>query len=217
MKITLVDDHSIVRDGIKLILNQDSKYEIVGEAASYSELQNILKSIIPDLILLDISLPDKSGIEIADILTKKYPSIKILMLSMYNDDEFIFNSLKAGANGFLPKNTNKKELLTAINTIYEGNDYLSEKVSDVIINGYLKRAHKESPRKQKNTEKLTKREEEVLKLFSQGNSNQEIADKLFISIRTVESHKNHIMQKLSLNSVVDLVKYAIKNQYVDFD
>jgi DNA-binding NarL/FixJ family response regulator len=213
IKIILVDDHDIVRDGIKSILQSHSRIKIVGEAGNYDELIKILKLESPDIIILDISIPDKSGIEITRILRKDYPQIKIIILSMYIIDEFIFNSLEAGASAYLPKNTSKKELISAIEHVNEGKEFISDQISNVILKGYLQRIKKGNS--ENKNEKLTKREKEILVLFAEGVNNKEIADKLFISIRTVESHKNHIMQKLQLNSTVDLVKYAIKNNYID--
>jgi DNA-binding NarL/FixJ family response regulator len=213
IKIILVDDHDIVRDGIKSILQSHSSIKIVGEAGNYDELINILKFELPDIIILDISIPDKSGIEITRILKKDYPQIKIIILSMYIIDEFIFNSLEAGAIAYLPKNTSKKELISAIEHVNDGKEFISDQISNVILKGYLQKIKKGNT--ENKNEKLTKREKEILVLFAEGVSNKEIADKLFISIRTVESHKNHIMQKLQLNSTVDLVKYAIKNNYID--
>jgi len=212
IKIILVDDHDIVRDGIKSLLRTQPNFNIIGEAGSYKELKNILQFDIPDIIILDISMPDKSGIEITRIIKKEYPSIKIIILSMHIIDEFIFNSLEAGVNAYLPKNTSKKELITAIEQVNAGNDFFSEQISNIILKGYLQKIKKDDFNK--GNKELTKREKEILVLFAEGASNQEIADKLYISIRTVESHKNHIMQKLKLNSTVDLIKYALKNNYI---
>ncbi len=213
IKIILVDDHSLVRDGIKSILQTEENIEIVGEASNFDELQVFLKNRKCDIVVLDISLPDVSGIKICSILRESHPDIKVLILSMYINEEFIFNALQAGAKGYLPKNTNKKELLAAVKAIFTGNEYFSTEISEIILKSYV---NKVQNKKDVNTsEELSKREKEVLILFAEGSSNSEISDKLFISVRTVESHKNHIMQKLQLKNTVDLIKYAIKNKYVD--
>jgi len=213
IKIILVDDHLIVRDGFKSLLKRESNISIIGEAGSYKELEEILDFDIPDIIILDISLPDKSGIDITKIIKEKYPSIKIIILSMYTNDEFVFNALKAGANAYIPKNTTKNELLNAITEVSNGNDFISNQIKNIVLKGYLNNIS-DSEKNQESQEILSKREKEILVLCAEGTGNKEIADKLFISVRTVESHKSHIMQKLNLSSTADLIKYAIKNNYI---
>ncbi|OFX17303.1 MAG: hypothetical protein A2033_02500 [Bacteroidetes bacterium GWA2_31_9] len=215
IKIILVDDHLIVRDGIKSLLCDSSYISIVGEASDGYQLFEMLKTISPDIIILDISLPKMSGIEIAKILKAEKPEIKLLILSMYTNEDFIFNALKAGIKGYLPKNTTRKELIEAICQIKAGNEYFSGDISNIMLKSYIKNAKKGTEITSSNFEKLTEREYEILKLILDGNTNPEIAEKLFISIRTVETHKNNIMLKLEIKSVVDLVKYAIKNKIIE--
>ena len=211
IKIILVDDHSIVRDGIKSILTNSGKVDVIAEASDYNSLSTILKNMKPDIVMLDISLPGLSGIEITQKMQKEYPDIKIMILSMYTDDDFIYNALKAGAKSYLPKNTNRRELIEAVEKVYNGEEYFNEQISNIILRSYIKKAKGENSDDKAKQALLTKREKEVLTLFAEGYSNIDIADKLYISVRTVESHKNHIMQKFELKSVVDLVKFAIKN------
>lgn len=215
IKIMLVDDHQIVRDGIKALLESLENVQVIGEASNAKELLEKLKSCKPDIIVTDISMPDISGIELTKIINEKeeFSGIKVLILSMFTNEDFIFNAIKAGANGYLPKNTTRRELFEAVNTIYNGDEYFSESISNIILKSYVKKAQNEELTEKK--ESLSVRETEILKHFAQGLSNQEIADKLFISIRTVESHKNHIMQKLELKSTVDLIKFAIKNKIIE--
>jgi DNA-binding NarL/FixJ family response regulator len=215
IKIILVEDHQIVRDGIKALLLDAPGIKICGEAASGDELKALLGKKEADIIIMDISLPDISGIELTRGLTENYPDIKVLILSMHTGEDFIFNAIKAGAKGYLPKNTTRKELLNALAAIANNEEYFSESVSNIILKNYIQKAKNGGKESQPNEEKLTGREIEILKLFAGGMSNQEIADKLFISIRTVESHKNHIMQKLELNSTVDLIKFAIKSKIIE--
>lgn len=215
IKIIIVDDHPIVRDGIKTLLADADDMVIIGEAGNYTELQEILTRLMPDVIIMDISLPDVSGIEITKMLTEQYPDIKILILSMYTGEDFIFNAIKSGAKGYLPKNTTRKEIYDAIHAVYFNEEYFSESVSNIILKSYVHKAKTADQLPEKHEDKLTVREIEILKLFAGGKSNQEIADELFISIRTVESHKNHIMQKLELKSTVDLIKFAIKTKIVE--
>jgi len=215
IKIILVDDHRIVRDGIKSLLQSEDDIEVIGEASNYSELINLLENKLPDILILDIALPDISGIEITRIMTLNYPAIRVIMLTMYTNEDFIFNSLKAGAKGYLPKNTTKKELIKAIKAVYNSEDYFSDEISNLILKSYIKKAKNSEQETEDPSKVLTRREEEILKLAAQGNSNREIAERLFISTRTVESHKNHIMNKLELKTNVDLIKFAIKNKIID--
>lgn len=217
IKIILVEDHQIVRDGIKALLAEGPDIEIIGEAQNFSELREILNTKLPDIIIMDISLPETSGIEITTYITEKYQGTKVLILSMYTEEDFIFNAIKAGAKGYLPKNTTRKELLDAISAIYGGGEFYSETISGIILKSYVNKAKSADNKNVKINKEdlLTHREIEILKHYAEGYSNQEIADKLFISIRTVESHKNHIMQKLELKSTVDLIKFAIKNKIVE--
>jgi DNA-binding NarL/FixJ family response regulator len=213
-KIIIVDDHQLVRDGIKSLISTAKNIEICGEASSAAELFEIITTVDANLVILDISLPDMSGIEITKKIIKEYPGINVLILSMHVNEEFVFNAIKAGAKGYLPKNTTRKELLEAIYTIIRDEEYFSEQISNLILKSYIKKAKQgNKPGEQKET--LSGRETEILKLVAEGASNKEISEKLFISIRTVESHKNHIMQKLELKSVVDLVKYAIRNKIIE--
>ncbi len=216
IKVLIVDDHTIVRDGIKALLSGQDDIRIESEASSGRDLLSLLKTSHPDLILLDISLPDYSGIELCEIVRREYPVIQVLFLSMYNTEEYIFNAIKAGAQGYLPKNISQSELLLAIRTVSQGTEYFSESISNIILKSYIKKAKDKEPESLNPENSLSKRELEILKLFAEGFPNPEIAEKLFISTRTVESHKNHIMQKLNLKSTVDLVKFAIKHQIIEF-
>ena len=215
IKIILVDDHTIVRDGLKLLIQNDPEILVIGEASSYSELTVLLSKDNPEIILMDISLPDISGIDITKLLNLKYPSISVIILSMYINDEYIMESIKAGAKGYLPKNTSKTELLKAIKEVYHNGEYYSEEINKLIIKNYINQLKNPQSESDDNSKKLTKREEEILKLLLDGLSNKEIADKLFISTRTVESHKNHLMNKLEVRSNLDLLKYAVKIGILD--
>ncbi|MBK6966621.1 MAG: response regulator transcription factor [Bacteroidales bacterium] len=215
IKVLLVDDHTIVRDGIKALLTGQDDITIAGEASNGRDLLSLIKTTRADIILLDISLPDYSGIELCEIVRREYPGIYVLFLSMYNTEEYIFNAIKAGAQGYLPKNISQSELLLAIRSVSQGTEYFSESISNIILKSYIKKAKDKEPENLNQDNHLSKRELEILKLFAEGLPNPEIAERLFISTRTVESHKNHIMQKLNLKSTVDLVKFAIKHQIIE--
>ncbi len=215
IKIILVDDHQIVRDGIKSLLSDSFGIEIIGEAKDAYSFFSILKTKIPDVVLLDISLPTMSGIEVSKIISAEFPQIKILMLSMYTSEDFIFNALKAGIHGYLPKNTTRNELCLAINEVYNGKEYFSKSISDTILKSYVKSAKYGNNISNDKLSNLTNREREILRHVVEGMNNPDIAERLCISIRTVETHKTSIMRKLDLNSTVDLVKFAIKNKIIE--
>ncbi|PLW96584.1 MAG: DNA-binding response regulator [Marinilabiliales bacterium] len=214
INIILVDDHTLFRDGIKSILDDEENIQVIEEAPNAKVLFEKLQHKHPDLIITDIGLPDMSGIEVTKKITKLYPDIKILILSMHNNEEFILSSLRAGANGYLSKDIESSELLEAIHSVMNGKIYFNKEISQTIINNYRGSAPVNSEPEPDANNSLTEREIEVIKLVGEGYINKEIADKLFISIRTVDAHKSHIMQKLGLKSSVDMVKYAIKNKLI---
>jgi DNA-binding NarL/FixJ family response regulator len=209
IKLFIADDHQMFIDGIKALL-QDIKYiHIAGEANTGNEVLQKLKNTKVDIILLDIRMPDLNGIETATIISKSYPAIKILALTMYDDSNNIAKMLKAGVKGYVLKNTSKDELIRAIQTLAEGNTFYSEQVVMDVVN--------------KNTNedtapvlKLTKREIEVIKLIVKSMTNKEIAVQLFLSELTVKTHRQNVMQKLDVKNTAGLVKFAMDNNLTDF-
>jgi len=214
IKVFLTDDHDLVRDGIKALLSGIADIQIIGEANSGKSLFEKLPLIQPDVLVLDISLPDISGIEITKRITVEYPQIKVLILSMYTHEDFIFNALKAGAIGYLPKNTTRDELVKAIYTVYTGEEFFGDLVSKILVNSYVRSATEKDNTEDKKILSLSGRELEILKLIAEGFVNKEIHETLGISIRTVETHKNHIMKKLGCKSSVEMVKIAIRNKII---
>ncbi|HNW68996.1 MAG TPA: response regulator transcription factor [Bacteroidales bacterium] len=213
IKIVLADDHQIFRDGIKALLSDEQHIEVIAEASNGEELLSLLKVVKPDVLVLDISMPRISGIELAKTISEAYPEIRILILSMHKNNDFVINAMINGAKGYLPKDTSRKELLDAINTIYHGDEYLGKLISTNILKSYIGRTH--SGNESFKDEQLTLREKDIIRLVGQGLANKEIADRLFISIRTVDSHKNHIMNKLKIKSTAELIIYGIKNKIID--
>ncbi len=207
IRVIIVDDHQIIRDGIKALLSGIAGLEIAGEAGSAEEMLQKISSFKADVALIDISLPGISGIRLTQELSVSHPDLKVLILSMHLNEEYISNALKAGALGYLAKNTTRDELITAIGRVAEGQKYLGREVAEVITAGYIQRVNVDAAVE---NEPLSRREIEILRLTAEGHGNKEISDKLFISIRTVESHKNHIMQKLGLKSAVEMTRYALK-------
>lgn len=214
IKIMLADDHQIFRDGIKSLLSDEPDMEVIAEASNSGELLSMLKISKPDILILDITMPAISGIELTKIITAEYPEIKILILSMHKNNDFVVNAMINGAKGYLPKDTSRKELLDAICTIAQGEEYLGKLISASILRSYIRKTHTGFERTEKD-DQLTMREIEIIKMAGQGMLNKEIAEKLFISVRTVDSHKNHIMNKLKLKSTAELIIYGIKNKIID--
>jgi DNA-binding NarL/FixJ family response regulator len=214
ISIILIDDHQVVRDGLKSMLSGVKDIEIIAQAGTGKELFGILANVQADLLILDIELPDISGLEICNRIADTYPDIRVLILSMYTGEEFIFKALAEGAKGYLPKNTTRDELVEAIYSVAAGKEYYSPLISEIMLKSYIKKA-KSKKKDEINLDEISKRELEVLKMLAEGIPNHEIAEKLFISIRTVESHKSHIMQKLELHTTAELVKFAIRHKLIE--
>jgi DNA-binding NarL/FixJ family response regulator len=208
-RIVLADDHSLLREAIRKSIAEIPDLQVVGEAGDGLELLEVLKVSVPDLILLDISMPRFNGLLAAAEIKKRYPKVKILILTMLKIREFLHRALQIGVNGYLLKENVFSDLLAAIRTIQKGETYLSPLLNDQIVQIMADSARPESP--------LTKREISVLQLLSEGKSSREIAELLFISIHTVNSHRSNIMRKLKLRKTADLVKYAIQKEHTSLD
>lgn len=213
LSVILADDHRIFRDGIKSLLSELEYISIVGEVSTGEELLEMLKTTFANIVIMDISMPGITGIEATRQLTNRFPEVKTMILSMHTNEEFVINSVKAGAKAYLPKDTGREELLEAIKIVGEGGEYYSKSVSDSFLKNYIKRSKIEQSLSDEC--ELTQREIEILKLAASGISNKDIADKLFISIKTVDAHKNHIMQKLKLKNTAEMVLYAIKKKIIE--
>lgn len=203
--IILADDHAMFREGIRRIIERLEDFVVSGEVNDGLELLDMLKSSCPDLVILDISMPNLRGLEAIREMKKLYPQMKVLVLTMHRKKEFIHRALADGADGFLLKEDPSSELIRAVQTVKQGKTYLSPLISDALISLTLTEAE---------TDLLTMREKEVLKLLAEGKKTQEIAEKLFISVNTVRRHRSNIMEKLHVNSLADLVKYAISQNYI---
>jgi len=215
IKVILSDDHQMFRDGVKSILNDEDGIEVIGEVGRGQDLIELLGSVTPDLLITDISMPGMSGLEISEYIAKNHPGIKVLILSMHVNEEFIVKALETGASGYLPKDTSMNELLEAIYAINKGDNYYNKDISNTVLKSLMRKSGSGDKRDQDVA--LTGREMEILRNVVEGYTNKEIARILCISIRTVDSHKNNIMHKLNLKSSVELVKYAIKNNLVSID
>lgn len=212
IKIIIADDHQIFIDGLKALLSEIEDFEIIKEAPNGKVLLEILEDQLPDVILLDMNMPEIDGLEATKIISEKYSSIKILMLTMFGTVDYIQKLIKAGAQGYLLKNTGKAELELAIRSLIKGENYYSQEVSNRIMEGLQKRQKQD---KDYQIVELTDREKEVLILIAEELTTNEIADKLFISKHTVETHRKNLISKLNVRNVNGLVKYAVQQGLVD--
>lgn len=208
IRLLLVDDHAVVRSGLKMLLSGQKDMEIVGEAASAAEALSETERVQPTVVLMDIGLPDQTGIEATRTIKIKFPDVKIVALTIHEDEEYFFQMLNAGASGYVPKRAAPEELITAIKAAAIGEVYLYPSLAKFLVRDFLSA---EQPAGEKvNLDGLTEREHEVLTHLAEGASNVEIASSLVISPKTVERHRENIMRKLNLHSRSDLVRYAIR-------
>jgi DNA-binding NarL/FixJ family response regulator len=210
-RIVLADDHVMFRQGIKNILGKDKGLEVIGEAGDGLKLLELLNKATPDMIILDISMPNLRGIEATREIKMILPEVKVLILSIHKDKEFVYSAISAGAEGYLLKEDADTELFAAIEKIRQEGRYISPLLLGDLTNELFQAHHKGQLTPQ--IEPLTTREREVLKFIAEGLSNKEIADLLFISVRTVENHRANIMRKLNIKSTANLIKYAIRKGY----
>lgn len=216
IKVLIADDHAIVREGTRRFLEQEEDLDVVAEAADGEEAIRLALSLKPDVVIMDIAMPNVDGIEATKQIKRENPGITILILSAYDDDQFVFSLLEAGAAGYLLKSVRGNELVDAIRAVNAGESVLHPSIARKVLNRFTDSSSGD-PRKQKAAEVLTDREIEVLQLATQGLSNQEIADKLFLSLRTVQSHLNHIFNKLQVSSRTEAVVRALKEGWVTLD
>lgn len=210
-RIVLADDHALIRHGIKNIISQDGRMEIVGEVGNGEELLNTLAGKTVDLLILDISMPKISGIDLTEILKKRYPSMKILILTMHKSKQFLHRAISAGADGYLVKSDSDKEILLAIEKIEQGKTYISPYLADDFTEDVLQAYRDPAASPFKN---LTTREKQILSLVVDGYTSKAMAAKLNLSPRTVDHHRANLLKKFDMKNSVDLVNFAIRNGYV---
>jgi len=203
IRIIIADDHSIIRDGLKAMLEKNTAFKVVGEAANGVELLNLAEKIPFDVICTDISMPVMDGVEATKQLVKKIPKVKVICLSMHEQVDYIKKMMEAGASGYIFKDSTKEELEAAIEAVHNGKKYFNQKLFDILVS-----AEKDES---DNAIVLSDREKEILKLISEEFTNPEIAEKLFISVRTVDTHRQNLLQKLNVKNTAGLVKFAIKS------
>ncbi len=211
----MVDDHEIVRAGLRMLLQAQPDIEIVGEVNNGRDAIAKTKELTPDIVLMDISLPDLDGFEATRQIKRSAPNVAVLALTMHESEEYFFKMLNAGASGYVPKKAAPTDLVSAIRTVHEGGVFLYPSVAKALVHDYLGRVSEGSERA--SFDGLSEREQEVLKWIADGMTNQEIGDKLTISVKTVERHRANIMAKLNLHSRTELVKYAIRKGLIEVE
>lgn len=208
----LVDDHSIVRNGIRSLLEQVDEFEIIAEAADGEEALDKLKTNQPDVVLMDISLPGMSGIQTTQVIARLYKNVRVLMLSMHNNEDYILRSVEAGAQGYILKDSSSDEMKKAIRTVSSGEKYFSSPVANIILNGYMTQLKKTDRSSQMRRSKLSKKEKEILHYLVDGMSSREIAERLQLSVRTVDNHRANMMRRLQVKNAAELVRMAVEEK-----
>ncbi len=213
IRILLVDDHAILRAGLRAILSAEADMEVVDEANDGREAVAKTERLLPDVTLMDISMPVMDGLEATRRIHQSCPEVKVLVLTIHDNEEYLFQVLEAGGSGYLVKKSADTELISAIRAVHRGEAFLSPLATKMVIGRYLSAVGRGEEKH--NYDGLTSREQEVLKLIADGYTNQEIADRFIISVKTVETHRAHILEKLELHTRADLVKYARSHGLLD--
>lgn len=208
IRIVVADDHTIVREGVRLLLDAQADMEVVGEAADGQQALTQVRKLKPDIALIDISMPVLNGLEATRAIKYEFPQIHVIVLTMYESDEYFFQVLDAGASGYVLKKAASADLASAIRSVHAGDVFLYPSVARRLVSDYLSRV--KSGEEQTSYDGLTPREREVLKLIAEGHTNQVIAEKLVISPSTVQTHRTRIMQRLNLHSRAELIQYAMR-------
>lgn len=208
IKIILADDHAVIRRGLRLVLEQQKDFEVVGEAADGRGAVDLAETARPHIAVLDITMPNLNGIEAANQITKKQIGVSIIVLSMHADESFVLRSLKAGARGYLLKESAEGDLINAVRLVAEGKSFFSPTVSRMLVEDYVRQLQDKGV--DDSYELLTSRERELLQLIAEGKSNKDIANLLHLSLYTVETHRSNILSKLNLHTVPELILYAVR-------
>jgi two-component system response regulator NreC len=212
IRILLADDHTMVRDGLRALLDRQADLQIVAEASDGRECVRLADEHSPDVVMMDIAMPRMNGIEATRRIVAAHPAIAVVILSMHQDESYVLQSLKAGARGYLLKDSAREDVLEAIRTVVQGRSFLTRKVSRMLQEDYIEQL--QSKGLDDTYELLTDREREILQLLAEGKANKEVANLLNISPTTVETHRGHILRKLSLHGTADLILYAVRKRII---
>jgi len=208
IRVLLAEDHTIVRKGLRSLLDAEAGIEVVGEAGDGREAVRKVQQLSPDIVVMDIAMPGLNGLEGTRQIRKRFPEVKVVILTMHTDEEYILQILASGASGYVVKQAAPRELVSAIQSVHRGGSFFSPSISKKIVEGYIRQA--EATVEANSYQKLTEREREVLQLIAEGHSTREIGQLLHISVKTVETHRAHLTDKLDIHSVAELTQYAIR-------
>ena len=208
IRILIADDHGIVRKGLRLQLEQNNEFEVVGEATEGREAVRMAEELVPDVVIMDIAMPNLNGIQATTQVVKKNPQIGVIILSMYSDETYLMRTLAAGAKGYLLKDSADVDLHRAVEVVAQGKPFFSPAIADTLLEDYMRQLQQRGL--QDSYDLLTEREKEILQLLAEGKSNKDVAGILNLSTNTVETHRTRIMQKLDLHSTADIVLYAVR-------
>jgi two-component system response regulator NreC len=214
IRVLLAEDHTIVRKGLRSILDGEADLEVIGEAEDGREAVRKVEQLLPDVVLMDITMPALNGLEATRQIKKRFPEVKVLILTMHSTEEYIFQILRAGASGYVLKQAAVTELVSAIHAVYGGDSFLSPSISKKVIEEYVRKAEAVA---ENSYDRLTDREREVLQLIAEGHSSPEIAKLLHISVKTARAHRAHLMDKLDMHSTAELTQYAIHKGVIGAD
>jgi len=212
IRVLLVDDHAILRDGIKALLEKQDNIEVVAEAGDGREAIPKAAQFRPDVVVLDISMPTMDGLESMRQMKKENPDIKVLVLTMHDNEEYFFQLLRAGASGYVTKKSVSRELVSAIEAVYRGESFFCPSMAKFLLSDFLRL---DKAVENASQEELTPREREIVKLIAEGYTNQQIADLLHRSVKTIESHRSNILRKLGIHDSIELVKYAVRKKLIE--
>ena len=210
LRIVIVDDHAVVRRGVRALLESQPGWEVAGEAVTGREAVDLAKRLCPDIVVMDLSLPELNGLDAARQILKDSPRTEVLVLTMHHSEELVRNVLQAGARGYVLKSDADASLIAAVESLRDHKPFLTSTVTEFVLDNYVHRAEEDVV----SAGTVTPREREIIQLLAEGNSNKETASALSVSVKTVEAHRANIMRKLRLRSVSDLVRYAIRNKIV---
>lgn len=213
IRVLLADDHAIVREGVKMILAKEPDFEVVGEAQDGRQALELVERMKPNVVVMDLSMPEMGGIEATQQVKERYAGVNVIALTMHEDESYVFKLLRAGASGYVLKRAAAQDLVQAVRAAAKGEAFLYPSVARKVVEDYLKRV--ETGEERERYDGLTEREKEILTHIAQGLSNQQIAQKLYISIKTVQTHRAHILEKLGLHDRTELVRYAIRKGLIE--
>jgi two-component system response regulator NreC len=214
MKVLVVDDHEVVRQGIKMVLETDPELEVVGEAASGEDAIDRVRELRPNVVVMDIGMPGLSGFEATRRIRQSNPEVQVLALTVHDSEAYVFQMLQAGATGYIVKRAPAVEVIQAVKRAYRGEAVLHPSVAKLLIRDYLSRVEKGE---EASYDTLSDREREILKLIAEGKTNREMADLLYLSVKTVQAHRANLMRKLGMHDRTELVKYAIRKGIIGLD